>query len=223
MRPFWILNMVLTSDWWRLIGGECVCALAIKTSDFLSTDSEHPPLNAISAFQVPTHIWCDKNILFHDKLRYFHAVLVVRATGLFLHKICLKWMWFYVNKIQEAHDHIHISMKTFVCTFAPMCSRLKMSFYLNRVLRMYNLCPYNLTYPKSEHTDMCANVEKMRGHIWHKTKVNKCPHYTYIRICFPRCPTGYSSWPKISFTEKKCVAWLGPPAVPNWQTLWFKI
>ena len=57
------------------MGGECVCALAITTSDFLSTDSEHSLLKAISAFQVPTHIRCDKNISFHDKLQYFHAVV----------------------------------------------------------------------------------------------------------------------------------------------------
>ena len=98
----------------------------------------------------------------------------MRATGLFLHKICLKCIWFCVNKIQEAHDHIHISMKTFVCTFAAayvvhmhhiyvlhmMCSRLKISFYVNKVLRMYNLYPYDLTYTKSDLTDMCANVKK---------------------------------------------------------------
>jgi len=176
MHPVWILNMVLTSNWWRLIGGECVCvcALAIKTSDFLSMDSEHSPPKAINAFHVPTNIWCDKNISSLDKLRYFHAVVTPVACCCAGHGVIPTH-----NKIQEAHDHIHISMKTFVCTFAAayvvhmhhiyvlhmMCSRLKISFYVNKVLRMYNLYPYDVTYTKSDLTDMWANVKKKCGGI----------------------------------------------------------
>ena len=74
-----------------------------------------------------------------------------------------------------------------------MCSRLKISFYVNKALRMYNLYPYDVTYTKSDLTDMWANVGKNAGAYLIQKNVNKCRHYTYIRIYPPRCPTEYSS------------------------------
>ena len=89
-------------------------------------------------------------------------------------------MWARFLQSTGGHDHIHISMQTFVYTFAVAYAlhihyiyvlhikylRFKILFYVNKVLRTYNICPQDLIYIKSDLTDICTYVKKqLLGHM----------------------------------------------------------